>query len=102
MTRGILGPIGGGAAVTALLVSGVLPVALLIIAMTLLTVLGIVAFALLGRGDERTPFERLMFLLCLIIGDRSGLLPHLHSTGSERQREALEEPVQADPHDGHR
>ncbi|WP_433517290.1 hypothetical protein ACQP2T_18120 [Nonomuraea sp. CA-143628] len=66
---------------TAVFFGGALPIALLVVGVALMVILGIVACALLGRGDDRTPFERLMFLLGLLLGDPSGMLLDMHRTG---------------------
>ncbi|MBT2227021.1 hypothetical protein [Nonomuraea sp. NEAU-A123] len=83
--RTLYSTIGGGAAATAIFFGGALPITLLVIGVVLIAVLGIVAFALLGRGDERTPFERLMFLLGLLFGDPSGMVLDMQRTGQARQ-----------------
>lgn len=83
--RTLYSTVGGGAAATAVFFGGALPITLLVIGVVLIAVLVIVAFALLGRGDERTPFERLMFLLGLLFGDPSGMLLDMRRASQGRQ-----------------
>jgi hypothetical protein len=72
--KAFLSTLGGGAVASAVVFSDALPIALVILGVILTVTLGVVAVALLVKGDERTPFERLMCLLGMLLGDRTGMV----------------------------
>ncbi|MGP3920561.1 hypothetical protein [Nonomuraea sp. 10N515B] len=90
--------VGGGTVVTALIASGVIPLAVVILGIIMAGVLTVVAIVVLKDDGESTRFDRLMCLLGMLLGrPATRFLPKRAVEELPHKRPAPVLPLQAAP-----